>query len=162
MLEMPNGKVYTQSMAVFRAIGRMGNLLPQSNDDELYTTDKLIEDANDLRSESYKCFLLWGASQESADAFIDKVLPLHLGNLERQLKLSSGDYFIGNILTLADVAVYDAVVNFGSNRVPTALEAFPTLKSWKVMVECNVGIQKYLTSDSYAGLMKFGPETLGK
>jgi len=161
LLEMSDGKVYTQSSAVLRAIGRMGNLLPK-NDDGLYRTDKLIEDSEDLRGESYKAFVTWGATQEKADAFIESVLPLHLGNLERQLKESSGGYFVGDTLTLADVACYDAVVNFGSNRVPTALDAFPDLKGWKLKVESNEGIKKYLVSDSYAGVMKFGPETLGK
>ena len=161
LLEMGDGKVYTQSGAVLRAVGRMGNLLP-TDDDGLYTTDKLIEDAEDLRKESYKCFISWGASQESADEFIATVLPLHLGNIERQLKESSGEYFIGDSLSLADIAIYDAVVNMGSNRVPTALDSFSTLKEWKAKVESNEGIKKYLASDSYANLMKFGPETLGK
>ena len=161
MLEMDDGKVFTQSGAVLRAVGRMGNLLP-TDDDGLYTTDKLIEDAEDLRKESYKCFISWGASQESADEFIATVLPLHLGNIERQLKQSSGDFFLGSDLTLADIAIYDAVVNMGSNRVPTALDSFSTLKEWKTKVESNEGIKKYLASDSYGNLMKFGPETLGK
>lgn len=162
LLETADGKVYTQSQAVLRAVGRMGNLLPADNDG-LYLTDKLIEDAESLRMESYKCFIPWGATQESADAFIATVLPLHFGNLERQLKLLGGGYFIGDSLTLADVACYDAVVNFGSNREPTALDAFPDLKAWKERVESNnEGIKKYLASDAYAGLMNFGPETLGK
>ena len=65
---------------------------------------------------------------------------------------------------MADVALYDAVVNFGSNRVPTALDNFPSLKVWKGKVErSNEGrIAKYLASDAYAGLGKFGPSTLGK
>lgn len=158
---MPNGKVYTQSQAILRAIGRMGGLLPK-DDDGLYTTDKLIEDAEDIRRASYKCFIPWGATQDSADEFIAKVLPLHLGNLERQLNLSRGGYFLGDALTLADVALYDAVVNFGSNRVPTALDNFPSLKVWKGKVESNEGIAKYPASDAYAGLGKFGPSTLGK
>ena len=161
MLEMPDGRVYTQSSAVLRAIGRMGNLLP-SDDEGLNKVDKLIADAEDLRGESYKCFIPWGASQESADNFINTVLPLHLGNLERQLKQSSGGYFVGDALTIADVACYDAVVNFGSNCVPTALEAFPVLSAWKERVETNAGIKKYLASEAYEGLGKFGPETVGK
>ena len=161
MLVMDDGKVFTQSGAVLRAVGRMGNLLPTYNDG-LYTTDKLIEDGEDLRAASYKCFISWGASQESANEFIATVLPLHLGNIERQLKESSGEYFIGNTLSLADIAIYDAVVNFGSNREPTALDSFATLKSWKAKVESNEGIKKYLASDAYANLMKFGPESLGK
>lgn len=161
MLELPDGRVYTQSGAVLRAIGRKGNLLP-ADDEGFYRVDKLIEDAEDLRGASYKSFVPWGATQEAADAFVETVLPLHLGNLERQLKQSSGGFFVGDSLSLVDVACYDAVVNFGSNRVPTALEAFPELTAWKGRVEANEGIKAYLASEAYAGLGKFGPETLGK
>lgn len=104
MLEMPDGKIYTQSSAILRAIGRIpnGGLLP-NDQDGLYLTDKLMEDASDLREASYKCFVSWGAPQEAADAFVETILPKHLGNLERQLKESNGKYFIGDSLTLADV-----------------------------------------------------------
>ncbi|KAL7529691.1 hypothetical protein ACHAXR_003101 [Thalassiosira sp. AJA248-18] len=159
MLEMPDGKVFTQSQAVLRAIGRMGHLLPK-DDDGLYLTDKLLQDADDIRSESYKSLITWGAPQELADAFIETILPLHLGNLERQLKQSKGGFFLGESLTLADVACYDAVVCFGANRVgPTALDAFPELKAWKGRVEANEGIKKYLASEECAGLMSFDPES---
>jgi glutathione S-transferase len=161
MLEVEDGRVYTQSSAVLRAVARMGGLMP-NNDEDLYLTDKLLADAEDLRSESYKCFIPWGASQEAADKFVNEVLPLHLGNFERQLKLSNGGYFIGDALTVADIACYDATVNFGSSRVPGALDSFPSLKAWAARVEENAGIKKYLASDSFAGLMKFGPETLGR
>ena len=167
MLVLADGKVFTQSSAVLRAVGRMGGLMPKTYDElytlgELYMVDKLIADAEDLRSEAYKSFVPWGATREMADAFINEVLPLHLGNLERQLKNSTGDYFVGNSLTIADISVYDVCTNFGANRVPGALNEFPALKAWVDKVESNEGIKKYLASDSYAGLMKFGPETLGK
>lgn len=161
MLQMSDGRVFTQSSAVIRAVARMGGLLP-TDEAELYMTDKLLADAEDLRGAAYKSFVPWGASKEDAEAFINKILPLHLGNLERQLKDSTGDYFIGNSLTVADIACYDAVTNFGSNRVIGALDEFETLKTWVSRVESNEGIKNYLASKSFAGLMKFGPETLGK
>ncbi len=161
MLQMEDGKVYTQSQAILRFVGRVGNLMPKEEYD-VFMVDKLLEDAEDLRRESYKCFISWGATQEAADAFVESVLPLHFRNLERQLKESKGGYFVGDSLTLADVAVYDAVVNFGSNRSPSSLNNFAELKAWKSRVESNEGISNYLKSEAYAGLMKFGPETLGK
>ncbi|KAL7547011.1 hypothetical protein ACHAWF_010335 [Thalassiosira exigua] len=161
MLQMPDGTVYTQSQAVMRAVGRMGGLMP-ADDASLYRTDKLMCDADDLRSASYKCFKFWGAPQSACDEFIATVLPNHLGNLERQLKEPGTKYFVGDSLTLADLACYDAVVNFGSNRHPPALDTFPELKAWKERVEAHEGINKYLASDAYADMMKFGPETLGK
>ena len=155
---MADGTVYTQSQAVLRVVGRMGRLIP--SDDHAYRTDKLLEDAEDLRRASYKCFVTWGASREDAEDFAERVLPLHLGNLERQL--GAAPFFLGEALTLADVACYDAVVNFGANREPAALAAFPALTAWRGRVEATPGIQKYLASDAYAGLGKFGPATLGK
>ena len=103
---MADGTVYTQSQAVLRVVGRMGRLIP--SDDHAYRTDKLLEDAEDLRRASYKCFVTWGASREDAEDFAERVLPLHLGNLERQL--GAAPFFLGEALTLADVACYDAVV----------------------------------------------------
>lgn len=161
MLAMADGRVFTQSSAVIRAVGRMGGLMP-TDEGEAYTTDKLFADAEDLRGEAYKSFVPWGATPEVVEAFINKVLPLHLGNLERQLKLSSGDYFIGDKLTIADIACYDAIVNFGSNRVIGALDEYAALKAWADKVESNEGVKKYLASDAFAGLWTFGPDTLGK
>ena len=93
MLVTSNGKVYTQSCAILRAVGRMGNLMPVS-DDDLYLTDKLIADAEDFRVLAYKTFLSWGAPKESYDKFMEKDLPLHFGNFERQLVERGGDYFV--------------------------------------------------------------------
>lgn len=161
MLQMDDGRVFTQSSAVLRAVARMGGLMP-TDEAEAYMTDKLTADAEDLRGEGYKSFVAWGATEEAVEAFINKILPLHLGNLERQLKESTGDYFIGDSLTIADIACYDAVTNFGSNRVIGALDEFKTLKAWVEKVESNEGIKKYLASEKFAGLWKFGPDTLGK
>jgi glutathione S-transferase len=162
MLEMPNGKVYTQSSAILRAVGRMSrggnnNLMPDS-DDDLDLMDKLIADAEDLRSCSYKCFVTWGAPKEKFEKFIAEELPLHFGNFERQLIENDGEFFVGkNSLTIADVTIYDAVTSFGTNRAPKdCLEKFPNLAKWIKRVESNPGIASYLAGDKYADLeMKF-------
>ena len=77
-------KFYSQSSAVIRVAARKAGLMP-SDEEELYTTDKLIADAEDLRTKAYASFVTWGASKESADIFLNEVMPLHFGNLERQL-----------------------------------------------------------------------------
>lgn len=158
MLEMPNGKVYTQSSAVLKAIGRMknGSLMPKAEDEYAqYQVDKLIADAEDVRTASYKCFRSWGASEESYQQYVTTVLPLHLGNFQRMLIDNGGVYFVGkeddNQLTVADIAVYDAVVNYGANRAPEGcLDTFAVLKSWVERVEGNEGIKAYLASEQFA------------
>mmetsp|Transcript_11107 Transcript_11107/g.10637 ORF Transcript_11107/g.10637 Transcript_11107/m.10637 type:complete len:227 (-) Transcript_11107:124-804(-) len=166
MLQMSDGKVYTQSGAVLRAVGRMGNLMPsngketQDDDDLYYLMDKLMADAEDLRVAAYKSFVNWGATKECADEFINDVFPKHAGNMDRQLK--GTDFFIGNKMTIADICVYDALVNFGTNRIPgDSLKDFPKLKELIKRVESNPGIKTYLSSEQYAGIYKFDKSTLG-
>ena len=161
MLEMPNGKVYTQSSAIMRAVGRMSNLVPQS-DDDMYKMDKLIADAEDLRSASYKTFVSWGATKDSYLKFIHDTIPLHFENLERQLVEGGGDYFVlKDKLTIADICVYDAVTNFGNNRCAhNSFEKFPHLAKWVELMESDPGIASYLAGDKYAKVYKFGPESI--
>lgn len=163
MLEMDDGTAYTQSSAVVRAVARLGNkngfnLMP-TDDHELYLVDKIIADAEDLRTVAYGTFLSWGAPQSKVDDFIDNGLPLHLKNFDRQL---NGDFFVGSSLTVADICAYDAMVNFGSNRVLGALDNFPKLKSFATRVEENPNIAKYLASDKYKGLFQFDVITKAK
>eukprot|EP00555_Chaetoceros_dichaeta_P012951 CAMPEP_0198264132 /NCGR_PEP_ID=MMETSP1447-20131203/14904_1 /TAXON_ID=420782 /ORGANISM="Chaetoceros dichaeta, Strain CCMP1751" /LENGTH=220 /DNA_ID=CAMNT_0043952983 /DNA_START=26 /DNA_END=688 /DNA_ORIENTATION=- len=162
MVVLADGTVFTQSSAVIRAIARRGGLMP-SSEDQLYLTDKLLADADSLRDESYKCFVTWGAEQELADNFIAKVLPLHLGNIERQLIEGGKEFFVGDEMSIADLSLYDAVTSFGSGRVPgDALEAFPQLKEFVHRVASNPKIAAYLAGPIYSALLKFGPESLGK
>jgi len=165
MLVMPDGKVYTQSGAVLKVAARIGpkKLLPTSNDDDLYQVDKLLADAEDLRTAAYKTFAPWGAAQADIDAFLNGGLELHLGNLERQL---DADYFVGTALTVADTALYDAVLSYGLNRLNNTsrtamLEKLPKIAAWIPRVESDSGIASYLSSEQYNKIMKFGPETLG-
>ncbi len=161
MLEMEDGRVFTQSSAILRAIGRMGSLLP-SSDEDLYLVDKLIADAEDLRSAAYKSFVNWGASQDAVKEFMETSFPKHVGNLDRQL--GSKEYFVGDSLSLADIVAYDAIVNFGTGRYPEdmkPLESFPKLEEWIKRVESNEGIASYLGSDKYAKIYKFDKATLG-
>mmetsp|Transcript_8848 Transcript_8848/g.12591 ORF Transcript_8848/g.12591 Transcript_8848/m.12591 type:complete len:230 (-) Transcript_8848:76-765(-) len=167
MVVMPNGKVYTQSSAAIRAVARTtSNLMPTSQDD-LYMTDKLLADAEDLRSNAYKAFVPWGASEESANKFAEKEMPNHLINLERQFNEYAPDspYFLhSSSVTLADVVVYDAVTSFASNLVHEDIleQHAPNLKKWVKQVEKDPGIASYLSSEAYNEIMKFSPQLLGK
>lgn len=150
-------KYYTQSSAILRMVARKGGLMPDENNyDAMYTMDKLIADAEDFRLEAYKSFVLWGASDRDVYYFINKVAPLHFENMERQLKEAGTDFYLGDKLTVADVAIYDAVVNFGTSRIPgDSLKNFAVLKEWVKRVEANPGISSYLKSEQYKSLAKF-------
>lgn len=90
------------------------------------------------------------------------MVPLHFGNIERQLKEAKSTYFIGEKLTIADISIYDAIVNFGTSRLPEdVMGNYSALKAFVAKVEENPGIAKYLKSEQFAGLMKFDKSTLG-
>ena len=157
-------KFYCQSAAILRTVARMGGLMPanEKDIDAMYFTDKLIDDAEDFRSEAYKSFVSWGATKEAAEHFENDVVPLHFGNMERQLKEAGSNFFLGDTLTVADIAIYDVVVNFAFNRIPgDALSEYEALKEFVQRVEANPGIAKYLKSEEYAGIMKFDLASLG-
>lgn len=166
MLRMPDGKVYTQSSAVVKAVGRMGGgLMPatsttSTDDYDLYLVDKLLDDTEDLRSAAYRSFVLFGASPDNVDSFVNEVLPLHLGNFDRML--GDGEYFIGSSLSVADICVYDVLTNYGSDVVPGVLDGFPRLKAFVSRVEGTPKIAAYIASAQYASIDKFSPALLGK
>ena len=130
---------YIQSGAILRKIARMGNLTLKLKDDDddqaAYLQDTFIADAYNLRMASYKAFLFFGARKESADAFIKEVFRKHVENLERQLVDGGGDYFGGSsTLSVTDVAVYDAMVTFGTQLIAGIPDVEnpcgPALKAW--------------------------------
>ena len=64
------------------------------------------------------CLSPFCAKKESTDAFIKDVFPKHVENLERVLVDGGGHYFSGSSrLSVADVAVYDAMVFSGTKLI---------------------------------------------
>jgi len=168
-----NQKVYIQSSAIMRKVARMGNLKMTLKDDPdgdqaLYLTDKAIADAEDLRAASYKGWVIFGASQEAADKFAMGVFPKHVKNLERQLVEAGGDFFCGSsTLSLADVALYDAIVWYGKKLISGAegIEdpCGPAMNAWIERVESSEGIKAYLESDQFKNLaMKPSKSVIGR
>jgi len=168
-------RVYLQSSAVLRKAGRMGDLtmtLRQDDDPDgdqaSYLTDRAIADAEDLRTASYRAFVIFGSSQDKADAYAKEVFPKHVKNLEKQLVDAKGDFFGGSsTLSLADATLYDAIVFFGRNII-SGIEGVedptqsPAIKAWIERVESNPRIKAYLESDQFKNIqMKFNKAVLG-
>ena len=154
MLKTADGKVFCQSSAVLRAIGRMGKLMPTS-DDDLYLLDKLIADAEDSRSQAYRALPLMGASKEAQAAYVEAFKTKHLPNFQRQL--GEKDFFVGETISIADITVFDALTNFGEGLIPGVLDGFPQLKAWKERIAARPRVAAYLASEAFSKLMKFGP-----
>ena len=145
-------KAYTQSTAVIRQAARLGNLMP-TGDDDLYLSDKLIADASDLNSAAMKGIKMFGATPEAEKKFVNEDLPKHVGNIERQL--GDNEWFVGGKLSVADIAVYDALTSKCRSLVPDCLGAFPKLDAFVKRVEALPNIAKYRSEERFTKLMAF-------
>merc|ERR1712224_277108 len=96
MLEMPDGKVYTQSSAVLRFVARKGGFYPTDIESQ-YEVDKLIAAADDFRTISYGIIF---KRNPRTPAQYKALLMLHMGNFERIL--ANNDYFVANTFSVAD------------------------------------------------------------
>merc|ERR1712008_651833 len=106
------------------------------------------------RTQSYKSFVIFGAVKEAAEKYAKQVLPKHVDNLERQLVEAGGDYWGGSsTISLADVAIYDAVVAFGLNLIKGAdgveNPCGPALTKWIERVESNERIKAYHEGEQF-------------
>ena len=145
-------KMWTQSRAVLKVAGRKAGLMP-ANDEELFLVDKLIADASDLADCSFKAVGMFGASKEAQQNFKNVDIPKHAGNIERQL---TGDWFVGNKFSLADVAVYTVLTTNCRVQVPDCLNAFPKLAAFVKRFEALPNIAAYQKSERFTQLMTFG------
>merc|ERR1712004_8313 len=106
MLELPDGKTYTQSSAVLRWAARKGGLMPE-DPEQAYLVDNLIAACDDYRSETYKVvFATMGgkATPEMYTEFKAK-LAVHFKNFERLL--GDNTWFVGDKVTVADMTMLD-------------------------------------------------------
>merc|ERR1712176_1337195 len=112
-------QVYTQPNAILRQAAYMAKLELQPLEDlgegqAEYLQDKLLADADDLRSASYKAISVFGATKTESDKFITEVFPLHAKNLERQFLAGKKPFFYSDTLSVVDISVYDVIVSNGS------------------------------------------------
>ena len=136
---------------MLKVAGRKAGLMP-ADDEGLYMVDKMIADSLDLADESFKAVGMFGATKEAQANFRDNVCPKHIGNIERQL---TGNWFVGNKLSLADVAVYTVLTTNCRNQIPDVLNNFPKLQAFVKRFEANPNIAAYQKQERFTNLMRF-------
>merc|ERR1711939_229765 len=102
--------------------------LRPTDDEEAYLCDKILADVEDVRNASIKAIARFGATEEAQRNYMTNILPLHLGNLERQL--GDNDYFVGNKLSVADISAYDLFRHNCLAMVPKILGKLPKLAAF--------------------------------
>ena len=142
--------VYTQSSAVLRVAARKAGLMP-TDDKEIYMVDKLIADADDLRSPTYGALLMFGATPEATKKYHDETMPKHLANFERML--GDNEWFVGGKISVADITVFDVMQVMCTALFPKALDNFPKLKAHQAKMLALPNIAAYMETEAYKGLM---------
>lgn len=161
-----DGRVYAQSNALLRYVGRLGGLYPDGV--EGLHCDMVLEAWADvdarLAPQHYKCALPrspidgipqvpLSAEQQSQVArhLNDDALPIMLGRIARVLASSPGPWFCGHMLTIADVKSY-VVVNgladgsYASGIHARVLDSCPELRDHAQRVAALPAIQRWLAS----------------
>jgi glutathione S-transferase len=116
-----DGEVIAQSLAILRYAGTLSGLYPVTDAVAAYRIDELFAILDDMFN-----YPLWGASHREKDTekqlamraeLASGMVPKTLGFLENRIVKNKGPYAAGSKLTVADLAIYGALLGF-KNGVP--------------------------------------------
>eukprot|EP00048_Salpingoeca_helianthica_P014953 m.224384 g.224384 ORF g.224384 m.224384 type:complete len:207 (+) comp16457_c0_seq1:3687-4307(+) len=132
-LTFGDGSTLTQSFAILHFAGKLAGLVPESPL-ELARADEVLGVIEDVivpfASVSREPVEIKKAKRES---FAAEGAPRFLAYLERRLHDNGGQFYVGQSLTIADLASYNAVTNFRSGFFdfvsPSLLDPFPLLRA---------------------------------
>jgi len=119
-----NGKVICQSLTIARFLAAEFGLAGRNNL-ESAQANEIVDAVADLQNAMYKVF--FGKDEPGVKNVLDKTYPEGLAKLEKMLVSRGGQYFVGNNLTWADLAVFQFSKDGTAGNPPKDLKAFPTI-----------------------------------
>lgn len=141
-------------MAMTRFIARKFHLTGKSDLDQ-FKCDTVAETVHEMNE---KYFQAWFSSDKNEEEkkeeqriFIENYLPLQLKRLETLFDKYSkdGKYFVGNIVTWADLIVYSSLKNVSEiDGQDKLLDEYPKLKQNRDEISKQPNIAEYLESRS--------------
>lgn len=145
-----DGIVYTQSIAMYRWVGKQAGLYPM-DDWEAFKCDEILSAVDDASIATGKTFGLEGEALKSArEALVTGPFTRTLRLLGSRLRASGGEYFADNRLTIADLKAFVWLRSVGSgilDHVPPDLikNVSPELVAYAKNVASNPGVADYLS-----------------
>jgi glutathione S-transferase len=146
--EEPGGLRLAQSAAIANHLARAHRLRGATALEEA-KVDEALGAADDVRGELRKVFTAAPEQRAAVRAELaEKALPRWFGFLERLLQANRGGagYFVGESVTVADLALWYAVELAVDNGLGAGLDARPLLKGWYGRVAARPRIAAYLGS----------------
>ncbi|KAK3581301.1 hypothetical protein CHS0354_033036 [Potamilus streckersoni] len=139
-----DGKPLAQSYAIARYLAREFGFAGRSNW-ESALVDQIVDLVEDLKREMFKA-----VSEQDPDKkkdleqkLLDEIFPKFIGFFEILLKDNGGQYFVGSLLSLADLAVL-GVFDTPLQKYPSLLDKSPALQAHRKHVESLPKIATYL------------------
>jgi glutathione S-transferase len=138
-----DGEDLVQGGAIARHIARKAGMDGKDIHEKLWV-DMLTEGARDFAFP----FLGFGMKEDDSGPLKnvkEKVIPRYAPVFERRLE-KNGEFLVGKSLTLADVALFEALLNM-EERTPEDLDKYPKLKAFCGRMHANPRFDAYLKSD---------------
>ena len=138
-LVLPNGKVYTQSLAMLRFAGKLANIYP-TDEYKAFAVDVVCDTVHDLLAKAP------GGSNEAEreknrQIYSNGRMKAYMESLERTIQQERGKYTVGDDFTIADLDLYFLTNMISSGKFdyipPSYLNTYPN------MVELNEIIAKH-------------------
>jgi len=132
-----------QSKAILRYIARKTNTYGD-NIKEASVIDMILDGEEEWRSKYSK--VIYGENYEQNMVLYKESIPSHLRTFENVLKKNGTGFFVGNRLSVADIALFD-ILDIHTILKPDCLDNFQPLKSFKKKIEQSSKIDEYLKSN---------------
>jgi glutathione S-transferase len=153
--EETDGFAVVQSDAIVRHIARTRRLYGQSPN-ESAQCDMVMEGLKDVRLELMK---LMGVAPEGRAALREnlegKILPRWLGYFERWLQRNGGQCFVGQSVTIADIAVYQLLEALVENKLDTPLHTQVALHAFYEHTQARPRLSAWLESPKRCPAQRF-------
>ncbi|CRH03949.1 glutathione S-transferase, putative [Plasmodium relictum] len=135
-----NNLILAQSQAIVRYLSKKYKI---SGDNELHEfyADMIFCGVQDIH---YK-FNNTNLFKQNETTFLNEELPKWSGYFEKLLKKNNTNYFVGNNLTYADLAVFNLYDDIES-KYPNSLKNFPLLKTHNEFISNIPNIKNYINN----------------
>jgi len=139
-----DGKQLVQSGAIARFLAREFDLCGKTSLEQAMC-DQYVGLADDFFNELVKSFFEKDEAKlaEVTKKLQDEIIPKFCAIFEKSLEQNGGKFFVGDKLTLADLAVYQAM-DTPIKKNPKVLDSYPKLTAQRAMIEGAPGIGEYI------------------
>jgi len=121
------GQVMGQSIAIARFLAAEFGLTGRNNLENAQA-DEIVDAVSDLLN-AMANVVKAGKDEKALKNVLDNVYPAGLANLEKMLSSRGGQFFVGNNLTWADLAVFQFATDGIAGKPPKDLTAYPRISN---------------------------------